>query len=276
MAADFDSLWNYDDPAASEQKFCELLATTSDTNTALEIQTQIARAQGLQRKFDDAHKTLDAVMTNSPRVEVRYLLERGRVFNSSGAKDKARPLFLGAWEKAQQHKLDFFAVDAAHMMAIVSAPDEALRWNEQAVALAEKSTDPKAQDWIGSLLNNIGWTYYEKGEYAKALELFERDRKWFEERKRGEQTRIALYSIGKTLRALGRLDEALATQRAIEKLSEDGYVFEEIAECLLAAGRGDEARSYFARAYELLSRDQWLAANEPKRLARLKELSAAK
>jgi tetratricopeptide (TPR) repeat protein len=257
---DLESIWNWDDPAASEKKFRELPPSA-------EVQTQIARAQGLQGKFDEAHQTLDAVATNSPLVEVRYLLERGRVFNSSGKPDQARPLFLAAWEKSQAGHLDNYAVDAAHMLGIL----DGLAWNEKALALAEKSADPKAQGWIGSLLNNIGWTYYDKGEYAKALATFERDWKWFEARQKDEAARIARYSVGKTLRALGRLDEALAMQ---QKLKPDGYVLEEIAECLLALKRSTEARPYFAQALAELSQDKWLVANEPKRLARLKQLSA--
>lgn len=256
---DLESIWNWDDPAASEKKFRELPASA-------EVQTQIARAQGLQRKFDEAHKTLDGIVTNTPLVEVRYLLERGRVFNSSGKPDQARPLFLAAWEKAQAGHLDNYAVDAAHMLGIL----DGLEWNEKALAFAEKSSDPKAQGWIGSLLNNIGWTYYDKGEYAKALAAFERDLKWFEERKKDEPARIARYSIGKTYRAMGRLEEALGLQ---QKLKPDGYVLEEIAECLLALKRTAEAKPYFARAYELLAKDEWLVAEEPKRVERLRELS---
>ena len=40
---------------------------------------------------------------NAPaRVRLRYLLERGRVLNSSGKPDEARPLFLQAWELGTQ------------------------------------------------------------------------------------------------------------------------------------------------------------------------------
>jgi len=260
---DLESIWNWDDPAESEKKFRALLPDA-------EVQTQIARAQGLQRKFDEAHKTLDGVETNSPRVEVRYLLERGRVFNSSGKPDQARPLFLAAWERAQKAQLDDFAIDAAHMLGMLGPADEGLRWNEKAVALAERSSDPKAQNWIGSLLNNIGWTYYDKHNYAKALDAFQRDLRWFEERELYERMRIARYSIGKTYRAMGRYEEALALQ---QKLTPDGFVNEEIAECLLALKRPEEAKSYFAHAYELLSKDEWLVAEEPKRLERLRDLS---
>jgi predicted Zn-dependent protease len=52
-----------------------------------------------------------------------------------------------------------------------------------------------------------------------------------------------------------------------------GNINEELAECLLLLGRAGEARSHFARAYELLSSDEWLAKREHERLDRLKRLS---
>ena len=181
---DINQLWDFDDPAASEKRFRDLPPSG-------EVQTQIARALGLQGKFDEAHQTLDAVVRDSPLVEIRYLLERGRVSNSSGHPDKARPLFLAAWEQAQAAGLDFFAVDAAHMLGIL----DGLEWHGKAIAFAENSSDPKAQGWMGSLLNNLGWTYYDRGDYAKALETFERDLAWFIERKLDKRAEIAREAI---------------------------------------------------------------------------------
>jgi tetratricopeptide (TPR) repeat protein len=82
--------------------------------------------------------------------------------------------------------------------------------------------------------------------------------------------------VARCLRSLGRFDEALAIQRALEKEwaaagSADGYVFEELAELLEATGGGDEAKPYFRRAAEELGKDAWLAKNEPQRLVRLRE-----
>ena len=47
---------------------------------------------------------------------------------------------------------------------------------------------------------------------------------------------------------------------------------DEIGECLLSLDRAGEAAGYFKHAYDILSKDDWLMANEPERLARLKEL----
>jgi hypothetical protein len=93
-----DRWWNFDRPAESEARFRAEVAKLPDSSAArLELLTQLARAQGLQRRFDDAHATLDQVETALPgrpsRVAVRYLLERGRVFNSSQQPERAVPLF---------------------------------------------------------------------------------------------------------------------------------------------------------------------------------------
>ena len=53
----------------------------------------------------------------------------------------------------------------------------------------------------------------------------------------------------------------------------DGWISEEYAECLLAAGRADEATPHFRVAYELLKDDSWVLKNEPAKLPRLRRLA---
>ncbi len=208
---DFDSFWDYDHPGATERRFRELLPAALDSRDfpyLTQLLTQIARAEGLQRKFQDAHNTLDRVekallkAEADDKTKVRYLLERGRVFNSSGKRDEARPLFLQALDLAVQSKDDFNAVDAAHMIA-----------------------------------------------------------KW---------------CVAKTLRMMNHTEEALEMQRDLYEQYQaagkrSGYVYEEIAECLMVMGEGQEAQGWFAAAYEELSKDPRLAT-EQDRLNRLKEL----
>ena len=281
---DFDALWEYGDPAASEQRFRELLPRAEqggDRSYHAQLLTQIARAQGLQRNFAAAHATLDAAQAllapDLSTARIRYLLERGRVFNSSKQAEQARPLFLEAWELARAEKQDFYAVDAAHMLAIVAPPDEQLEWNMRALALAEQSPQPRARAWLGSLYNNIGWTHHEAGRYQQALDMFHRAVRERESAGSAEQIRIARWCVARGQRSLGRFAAALSTQR--ELLAElerdgavDGYVFEELAENLLALAQPDAAQPYFARAYAELARDRRLAESEPARIERLKTL----
>ena len=135
-----DTLWDYDHPAESEADFRRALETLDEQADAAlrpELMTQIARAQGLQRRFDDAHAMLDAVEAqldgSPPRVRVRYLLERGRVYNSSRQPARAQPYFAGAWELASTAGEDILAIDAAHMLAIIAAPEASLVWNQRAL-----------------------------------------------------------------------------------------------------------------------------------------------
>jgi hypothetical protein len=126
---DFDQWWDYDEPAETERKFHALLdraKASGDASYHAQLLTQIARAQGLQRSFDQAHRTLALL---GGRAHIRYLLERGRVFNSSKHAEQARPLFVEAWELARIAGEDSCAVDAAHMIAITETPEEQMRWN---------------------------------------------------------------------------------------------------------------------------------------------------
>ena len=280
---DFDSLWDYDHPGATEKKFRDLLPAALDSRDLpylTQLLSQIARAEGLQRKFDAAHKTLDRVQKGldktDDRTRVRYLLERGRVFNSSGKKDDARPLFLEALDLATKSKKDFYAVDAAHMMAIVEPTEKQLQWNLKALDLAENSADEKARKWKGSLYNNIGWTYFEQRQFEESLLMFEKALEFQQQEGDPNKIMIARWCVAKTLRMMDHTEEALEMQRDLYEQYQaagkrSGYVFEEIAECLTVMGEEQEAQGWFAAAYEELSKDPRLVT-EQDRLNRLKEL----
>jgi len=211
---------------------------------------------------------------------IRYFLERGRLFNSSGQASEAQTWFQQAWNLARIHEeAAFFAVDAAHMLAIAASSfEETIAWNITAIQYAEASTDDQARGWRGSLYNNQGWTYHDHREYERALACFQKALQWQQEYGTAHQIRIARWCVGRTLRSLQRTAEALVLQQELltewERSGEeqDGYVFEEIAECLLILGQVPESRSYFAQAYDLLSRDTWLATQEKERLQRLQQL----
>jgi tetratricopeptide (TPR) repeat protein len=116
-------------------------------------------------------------------------------------------------------------------------PTASWRWTERGIELAE--AEEGARYWIGPLLNNLGWEHYEAGEFAVAL---------------------ARYAVGKTLRALGRADEAIrqleqAVEWADDHGAPDGWFHEELALAYESAGRTDDARSQAHRAIPLLERD---------------------
>jgi tetratricopeptide (TPR) repeat protein len=283
--------WDFSDPKASEARFralAEQQRQRGDRAGALEVMTQVARTQGLARRFDEAHATLDAVESEPEAalaaVQIRYLLERGRVFNSSKAPERARPLFEQAWSRAREEEVDDLAVDAAHMVALtyLSTPERALEWNDTGLELARVSTKPRARRWLGPLLNNQGWTRFEREEYEAALGLFEEAFAFRSEQDDAkpanwQATRIAAWCVAKTQRMLGhaaqaleRLEALLAEYQAAGKTN--GYVFEELGECHLALGAPERARGFFAQAHAELAKDPYIAQEEAARLERIGRL----
>jgi tetratricopeptide (TPR) repeat protein len=280
LAADIDALWEYGDPAASEARFRAAVADARN-DERLELLTQIGRTFSLRGDFGEAHRWLDeaerALATAGPKPRVRYLLERGRTFNSAGTPERARPLFVEAWELARDSRIDGLAVDAAHMVAITySGSDAAIDWNRKGLALARSSRDPKAQALIPAMLNNSAWDLHEMGRYAQALPLFEQALVEWTARSKPAQIHFARWSVAHCLRSLGRLPEALSMQLALEREDAaqnkvDGQVLEEIAEIYDALGKQRDARSYYARAASALANDADFVRNNPARLARLRE-----
>jgi hypothetical protein len=81
--------------------------------------------------------------------------------------------------------------------------------------------------------------------------------------------------VARCLRTLGRVEEALARQRAL--LAEiaadpgaraDGFVPEEIGECLWALGRHEEARPHLRTAADSLAAIPWVARERVEDLRR--------
>jgi len=284
-AADIDALWDYEQPVVSEKRFRELderAGREQDAALQAEARTQIARALGLQGRVAEGNQVLDALQPTlgelPPVISVRYLLERGRLIGSGGDPKKSWRWYRNALLLAQRNGLDFHAVDAMQMLANGETGKAALDWNLKAIALAERSTQPHAGDWLGSLYNNLGWVYRDQRDLPKALEYLRKAQAWQETHGGGKRLLIARWSVAKLLRESGEHEKALTVQldleRAWNKLGEeDGYVYEEIAENQYALGRVDVARSYFRRALQLLSRDEWLVRNEAARIARLRQLA---
>ncbi len=282
--APLDDLWDYDDPAVSEARFrtaIEAAEAGGDPIAADEARTQLARALGLQGRFEAGHAILDRVDTDHPagdRIRVRARLERGRLWRSSGDVAASVAPFEGAWELARTLGEDGLAVDAAHMLAIVDAPPGEATWHARALELADTSPDPVARGWRGSLWNNIGWARFDAGDLDGALAAFETALAARREQGKAKEVRIAEWCVARCIRALGRPAEALALQERLAAETaaagepESGFGAEEIGECLLDLGRAGEARPYLARAAELLGADAWLAEHEPDRIARLKDL----
>lgn len=282
---DFNTLWKFSDPNGTESAFSALLEParkSGDMSYLLQLQTQIARAQGLQDKFAEAHATLDGVREQLRHdlalVRVRYLLERGRVYNSSGAPEKALPLFIEAYEAATSASETKYAADALHMAAIAApTPAGKVEWNVRALEYIEKH--PQEKRWLNAVYNNLGEAYLLTKEYAKALDCFQNlvDMS----RARGEEPWMyTLKDISKCLRLLGRNEEAREVIQLVHaelkhKGEVDGWISGELAECLLALNEKDAARALFKEAYAAFQKDEYVLKHEAEMMGRVKSLAEA-
>lgn len=230
---DIEATWNFGDPADSESRF---LALAKESESSLEraiLWTQVARARGLQRQFDQAEDALIQARTLHPEpadeLDARFELERGRIKNSSGDSEGAIPNFSKAADIALKSNLEFLRVDALHMLGIADSANS-LKWYLLAIEEARNAQSEKARGWLGSLYNNTGWTYFEARNLEKALETFELAVEKREEQ--GDPMRLlpAKWAVARCLREMGRAEEALTIQRELAVIDpNDPYVQEEIA-----------------------------------------------
>jgi tetratricopeptide (TPR) repeat protein len=275
---DFNTLWNFSQPAETEKKFRELLPLAESANEPsylAQLLTQIARSQGLQGQFDSAHATLDRVesmLTDELKLaRVRCWLERGRVFNSSDQPQKSLPIFLQAFELALAEKFARCAIDAAHMIAIAEPdPEKQIEWNLRGIEMAQ--ADESQHGWLWSLYNNIAESYAMLAEYQTSMDYVRKLLAF--QKERGEPDVFTLKDEAKFLRMLGKPEEALTVlEPLLSEYENNGWVQEEIAESLHALGRNSEALPYFESAWSLLSQSEWCMKKEPAKLARLKRMA---
>jgi tetratricopeptide (TPR) repeat protein len=283
----FEKLWNYAEPAATEAAFREYLrANEPPDDERAELLTQISRACCLQRHHTEARAALDEALPLLPpgasRPRVRWLLELSRLCNEEGTERRGVPHAEEAWRLARECGEDFHAVDAAHMLGFVQDGEECVRWHEAALDLVRETTDPRTKRWQFRLLSNLGKKYVGMGRYDEALRAYGEAMGVAEAQELSAEThRDARWNVAYAHRNAGDPERALAIQRELEAevaattSKPDGYVFEEIAECLLALGREEEARAYFARAYEQHKDDPWFPPTDPARLQRIRELGGA-
>lgn len=272
--ADFDALWDFNDPAATEQRFLDALKSASIAER-LEIRTQIARTYSLRRQFDEATKILDEVrqeLTGNPaRVHIRFALELGRIDNSAGRKPEACGWFEIARALARLLNEEPLEIDAIHMLGIADA-DRSDDWNLMALDIARNAENPKSRKWLGSLLNNLGWSRFSEGSYEESLRLFQEALSAREDEGDAERIRVAQWCVGRTFRALNRTEEAFAIMRELERGPDDVYVNEELAHLYFGVGESVEAARYARRALEFLRDDYSVVNNEPDRIAALEDM----
>jgi tetratricopeptide (TPR) repeat protein len=107
------------------------------------------------------------VDTHNPVIN---LCIKGTQAEFAGRLDKARALYWQAWEAAQN---DFEACIAAHYVARHQPrPEDALIWNQVALARAEAVGDERVESFYPSLYVNLGHSYETLGQLTEARRYY--------------------------------------------------------------------------------------------------------
>lgn len=106
-----------------------------------------------------------------PENPVVRLCARGMEAEAAGRPVEARDLFVQAWEARRD---DYDACVAAHFLARHQpGPEEALRWNQAALAHAEADGGERVHAFRPSLYLNLGHSHEQLGDLAEARRCYE-------------------------------------------------------------------------------------------------------
>lgn len=231
-----DALWDFSDPAGSAERFRRAEADAANDDAKAELQTQLARALGLQGNLDEGHAVLDGVASPAPHVRARADLERGRLFRSAGQAEDAVPLFTLAAREAASVGAQFIALDALHMLALTDEGHEE-EWAATGLQVVEQAVDDRTRRWGVPLHNNLAWHLHDTGRPEEALGEFELALDVATAVGTPEQRFIGRWGVARCLRSLGRGAEALAIQQelAAERPGEESVQVELLQLAELAA-----------------------------------------
>jgi tetratricopeptide (TPR) repeat protein len=252
---DLSKQWDFSDAVGSEARFLEKMKSASQDEVLI-LKTQVARTYGIRGQFEVALEILRELEPDiacaSLEAKVRFYLESGRAICSPAhsletqthdVRERARPLYVSAFEIAKEARLDGLAVDALHMMAMVDIePEKQLEWDLKALAYVEGSDQPEAKKWEASLRHNAGYALQLAGRYVEALSQFERALQLREIEGHSTNIRVGRFMIAKTMRLMGRLDGALTIQLELDQLSPPSIFSLQELEVLYRA-LGDESRA---------------------------------
>lgn len=286
------------DPVLIEKKLIELLPQAkklSNNTTYIQILSQIALFQAVQKKFEQAHQTLEqaqlACKADDYQGQACILLEKGRIFQHAGELEKAEKYFYQSYQLSSLHHLDYYTINAAHMIAIVvKNVEEKIKWNELALSLALQTENKKAQGLLAPLHNNLGQNYFDVQDYEKSLFYYEQASQLFSHDNRYSDFMLARWTIARCIRALNKLDQALVLQQ--ELLSEIknrqeskqydmpeemfflvcGFVYEELAIIYNLENQNEKAKEYARIALIELENNEIFKTTSFKRIEFLKSL----
>jgi len=274
-----DSLFkanNYEQAKAIYEKTAIMAISESDTSVLAEAYSQVARCYILANDLEQGRawvaKAEKIVVPHQPGGWSRFLGVKGRLEWQEEAAStgefsplakQAADTFKEMYEYCLEHKLYNRAIDAAHMVAIVSDMDDRIAWGLKGIKAAEEGN---ITEWLGPLWNNHGWNLDEMGKYDQSLQALLKAREYHYQSQDEMSRLIADWSVGHAYRMVDQLDTALSWitdvyNRAASRYENDpsgenaewaGFAYKELGEIALAQNQPKEALEYLMAARKVL------------------------
>ncbi|MGO4299865.1 hypothetical protein [Leifsonia sp. RAF41] len=243
--AELDALWLPGDPIASAERLAAAAAEPDRSELVrAELQTQRARALGLQGRIEEAEALLDSLEPAAGVLEVRVLLERGRLDVVAGDHSEATSHLTAALRAARRDGDTALSVEAAVALAETDRP-HADQWIEEGLADLASTDDARTLRW-GVVLHEVrGWARLDDDDAGAALVSFEDAVGYAQSYGTPDQQFAVRWGLGRALRELGRIDEALVVQRhlAAERPGEAAVIAELAALAEIDDSPSDEAHT---------------------------------
>ncbi len=254
-----DSLFNSRKYAESRSiyiKIAEKAEIAKDNSPLTEAYSMIARTFLILDKKEIGRewitKARNIANYEEPLGWSRYLGVRGRFEWQDDELDKAAKTFIEMYEFCSAQKLHERAIDAAHMVAIVSNLDGQIEWSKKGIAEAEAGNVTK---WLGPLWNNLAATYEDMGKFKDALESYLKARDYHYKYSDETSKMIADWAVGRAYRLNGDIPEAekwmlpvLDWSIRLANIEFIGWANNELGEIELTKKNYQSALDYFNKA----------------------------
>jgi len=281
-----DSLFNSREYAKSREIYLQIAeeAENSKENATLtEAWSMIARTYLILDKKEIGRKWIYQARAianiGEPSGWSRYLGVRGRFEWQDNDLEKAARTFEEMYRFCSAQKLHERAIDATHMMAIVSDLEGQIIWAKKGIAEAEAGGITR---WLGPLWNNLGATYEDLGKYKDAVDAYLKARDYHYEHGNETNKMIADWAVGHAYRLNGDIEQADKWMRPVLdwslKLNNRefiGWANHELGEIELARENLSSALDYLSKAAEYLKEadmPSWDPDGFQKQLDKIKQI----
>jgi len=259
LLKDADALFqnrNYEEAVVIYDKAYQKAREEFNRPVEVEALSQLARLNLISGNPEVGREWLEKARERASESEPlgwsRFLGVEGRFEWKAGNLPIARKTFEQMFGFCVENSLWGRAVDAAHMVAIVSeSVEDQIKWSYKGIEMAEAH---ESNQWLGPLWNNLGGIYYDNKQFDSCLNCYLKARQYHWQYSEESSKLFADYHIGMAYRMSGKFDEAAKWLRPVLAWAERLGNHSAIAQASEDLGEIEIAKGNKSAGIELLKR----------------------